>query len=99
MKGIPTQKISGKKVATGLVDIATILAFDQIGRLMTMNPALMLTSGVLTVFLGRWRKDIVTIIVGNIGSMHNRNKYSFRPGPRTASKYKPVILVEQQTVN
>ena len=99
MKIIPTQKLSGKKVTEGIVDIATILAFDQIGRLMTMNPALMLTSGVLTVFLGRWRKDIVTIIVGNIDSMRNRNSYSFRPKSRTARSYKPVIVVEPQTVN
>lgn len=99
MNIIPTQKLSGKKVTAGIVDIATILAFDQIGKLLTMNPSLMLTSGVLTVFLGRWRNDIVTIIIGNIYSMRSSNNYSFRPKSRTASKYEPIILVEPQTVN
>ena len=84
MRIIPTPGLS-TKIAAGL-DIAATLTVAQIGHSFNFaatHPAILITTGVMTYSLFKWKDEITSTIIDGLGPIQNKNSYSFTNRKRT----------------
>ena len=84
MRIIPTPGLS-TKIAAGL-DIAATLTVAQIGHSFNFaatHPAILITTGVMTYSLFKWKDEITSTIIDGLGPIQNKNNYSFTNRKRT----------------
>lgn len=84
MRIIPTPGLS-TKIAAGL-DIAATLTVAQIGHSFNFaatHPAILVTTGVMTFSLFKWKDEIASAFIYSLGPIQNKNSYSYIKRKRT----------------
>jgi len=93
MRIIPTPGLS-TKIAAGL-DIAATLTVAQIGHSFNFaatHPAILVTTGVMTYSLFKWKNEIASAFVCGLWPIQNKNSYSYTGRKRTKAIRKKLDI-------